>query len=157
MFGAVKLTKNSDIDKYRCNSHGIGFDARGTFSFSGDSFAQNAVIVGAHMSCSVHANNRTKSILVLGQGIIQELDDTTLTAEKMYQVNFSATKRRFCLSLHCNGANSYLLINGIEISVDNMKKTGLYGNVDEFSIDHRTAAVDDVLDIYKYLMKKRGI
>ena len=33
----------------------------------------------------------------------------------MYSINFSAAKRRFCLSLHYNGANSYLFVNGVEI------------------------------------------
>ena len=121
------------------------------------------------MSSSAHPNNRTKNILVLGQGITQVLDDTTLNAEKMYQVNFSATKKGFCLILHWNGANIYLFVNAIEIikfkvkniskdfSVNNMKKTGLYGAVYDFSIDHKVIAVDDILYIHKYLMKKSGI
>ena len=33
----------------------------------------------------------------------------------MYSINFSAAKRRFCLSLHYNGANSYLFVNGVEV------------------------------------------
>ena len=33
----------------------------------------------------------------------------------MYLINFSAAKRRFCLSLHYNEANSYLFVNGVEI------------------------------------------
>ena len=52
---------------------------------------------------------------MLGEGITQRLDDTTLTAEKMHSINFSATKKKFCLSLHYNGANSYLSVNGTEI------------------------------------------
>ena len=67
------------------------------------------------MSSSVHVNNSTKNILVLGQSITQGLDDTPLTAERMYQVNFSATKKKFCLSFRYNGANSYLFVNVIEI------------------------------------------
>ena len=94
LFGVVKLAKNSEIDKYKYSGYGIRFDARGTFSFSGGSFAQNTVIFSADMSSSVLANNGTKSILVLDQGITQGLDDTTLTAEKLYQVNFSATKKK---------------------------------------------------------------
>ena len=39
----------------------------------------------------------------------------TLTAEKMYSINFTVTKRKLCLSLHYNGANSYLFVHGIEI------------------------------------------
>ena len=40
------------------------------------------------MSSSIHANNKTKNILVLGEGIAQGLDDTTRTAEKNYAINF---------------------------------------------------------------------
>ena len=67
------------------------------------------------MSSSVHANNKKKDILILGEGLTQGLDDTTLTAEKMYSINFTATKKAFSLSLHDNGANSYLFVNGTEI------------------------------------------
>ena len=64
------------------------------------------------MSSSVHANKTTKNILILAEGITQRLDDTTLTAEKMYSINFTVSKRKFCLSLHCNGANCYLFVTG---------------------------------------------
>ena len=36
-------------------------------------------------------------------------------SEKIYSINFTATKKRLCLSLHYNGDNSYLLVNGTEI------------------------------------------
>ena len=67
------------------------------------------------MSSSVHANNRTESILILGEGLTQGLDDTTLYAEKKFSINFTKTNTKFCLSLHYNGANSYLFVNGTEI------------------------------------------
>ena len=55
-------------------------------------------------------------------------------------------------------ANSLCLGNISEdVSRFNMKKTGLYGANYDFSVDYRTIAVDDILDIYKYLMKKHGI
>ena len=41
LFGAVRLTKISDIDKYQYSGYGIGFDRRGTFSFPGGGFGQN--------------------------------------------------------------------------------------------------------------------
>ena len=43
------------------------------------------------MSSSANANNKTRSILILDEGFTQRLEDTTLYAEKMYQVNFTAT------------------------------------------------------------------
>ena len=100
------------------------------------------------MSSSAHIDNKKKDILVLGKGPTQGLEHT-LTAEKMYPINFTVTKKKFCLSLHYNGANSYLFVNGKEIvkikakdseiaaspiclgntskdwSADNMKKAGL--------------------------------
>ena len=82
--------------------------------------------------------------------------------------------------MHYNGANSYLFVNGTDIhkfkakdsevvanplwlgnisqdfSVDDMKKTGLNGYVYDFSVGHDAIAVDDILDIRKYLMEKNG-
>ena len=55
-----------------------------------------------------------KSILVLGIGPTQGLEHA-LTTEKMYSITFTVTKKKFCLSLHYNGANSYLFVNVIEI------------------------------------------
>ena len=66
------------------------------------------------MSSSIHVNNKKKYILVLGKGPTQGLE-STLTAEKMYSTNFAVTKKKFCLSLHYNGANGYLFVNGKEI------------------------------------------
>ena len=66
------------------------------------------------MSSSNHIDNKKKDILVLGRGSTQGLEGT-LTAEKMYSINFTVTKKGFCLSLHYNGANSYLFVNGAEI------------------------------------------
>ena len=66
------------------------------------------------MSSSIHIDNKKKDILVLGRGPTQGLE-STLTAEKMYSINFKVTTKEFLLSLHYNGANSYLFFNGIEI------------------------------------------
>ena len=52
----------------------------------------------------------------LGFGPIQGLEHT-LTAEKMYSINFTVTEKRFCLSLYYNGESSYLFINGKKIKV----------------------------------------
>ena len=65
------------------------------------------------MSFSAHIDNQKKDILVLGIGPTQGLEHT-LTPE-MYSINFAVTKKKFCLSLHYNGVNSYLFVNGTEI------------------------------------------
>ena len=132
------------------------------------------------MSSSAHIDNKKKDILVLGKGPTQGLEHT-LTAEKMYSINFTEKNKKFCLSLHYNGANCYLFVNGTEIykfkakdskivatplclgniskdcSVDNMKKTGFNGYVYYFSVDYDVIAVDHSLDIHKYLLKKNNI
>ena len=66
------------------------------------------------MSFSAHIDDKKKDILVLGKGSTQGLEHT-LTAEKMYSINFTVTKKKFRLSLHYNGANSYLFVNDTEI------------------------------------------
>ena len=96
----------------------------------------------------------------------------------MFSINFTVTNKKFCFSLHFNGANSYLFVNGTEIykfkakeseislgsicigniskdwSVDNMKRTGFTGYVYDFSVNYNDTVVDDIKDIHKYLMKK---
>ena len=46
LFGAVTLTKNADIDKYKYSGYGIGFDRRSSFSFPSGGFGQNILIFG---------------------------------------------------------------------------------------------------------------
>ena len=101
LFGAVTLTKNSDIDKYGYSGYGTGFDRRSSFSFPGGGFRQNVLIFGADMSFSTHIDNKKKDILVLGKGLTQGLEHT-LTAVNMNSINFTVTKKKFCLSLHYN-------------------------------------------------------
>ena len=132
------------------------------------------------MSSSARIDNKKKDILVLGKGPTQGLEHA-LTAEKMYSINFTVTKKKFCLNLHYNGENSYLFINGTEIykfkaknsetvigpiclgniskdwSVDNMKRTGFTGYVYDFNVDYEAIAVGDIENIRKYLMKKNNI
>ena len=115
LFGTVTLTKNVDIDNCKYSGYGIGFDSKGSFSFPSGGFGQNVIIFGADMSSSPHIDNKGKDILVLGRGPTQGLGENSLTAEKMYSINFTVTKKKFCLSLHYNGANSYLFVNGKEI------------------------------------------
>ena len=129
------------------------------FSVEGKTvFGKNVMIFGVDMISSPYIDNKTKENLILGKDPTQGLEHT-LTAEKMYSINFTVTRKKFCLSLHYNGANSYLFVNGTEIykfkakdseivatplclgniskdfSVDNMKKTGLNGYIYDFSAD----------------------
>ena len=63
---AVALTKHADIDQYKYSGYGIRFDGKGEISFGSNGFDRNVIILGVGMSSSVHANNKTKNILVLG-------------------------------------------------------------------------------------------
>ena len=114
LFGAVTLTKNADIDLYEYSGYGIGFDRKTVFSFTSGGFGQNVIMFGVDTSSSAHIDKKKKDILFLAKGPTQGLEHT-LTAEKMYWINFSVTVNRFCLILHYNGANSYLFVNVTEI------------------------------------------
>ena len=63
------------------------------------------------MRFSSHIHNKKKDILILRKEPTQGLEHT-LTAEKMYSINFTMTRKKFCLSLHYNGVNSYSFVNG---------------------------------------------
>ena len=52
LFGAVTLTKDTDIDKYGYSGYGTGFDRRSSFSFPSGGFSQNIIIFGVDMSYS---------------------------------------------------------------------------------------------------------
>ena len=67
------------------------------------------------MSSCIHVDNKKKHILILGECPSQGLDGTTLVAEKKYSINFTENNKNFCLSLHYNGENSHLFVNGTEI------------------------------------------
>ena len=83
LFEAVSLTKHAGIDQYKYSGYGIGFDRKGEFLF-GNGLGKNVIIFGADMSSSVHANNRTKNILVLGKDFVQGLDNTTIVFHQFY-------------------------------------------------------------------------
>ena len=67
------------------------------------------------MSSSVHNDSKKKDILILGERLIQELDDTKLTAEAKYPINFTQSRKRLVLSLHYNGIKSFLFVNSTKI------------------------------------------
>ena len=71
------------------------------------------------MNSSVHVDNKKKghfnSWKRSNTRIRTYTDCKRLTAEKVYSINFTVTRKKFCLSLHYNGANSYLFVNGFKI------------------------------------------
>ena len=159
MFGAVSLIKHADIDQCKYSGYGIGFNRKGEFSYGTRGFGRNVVVFGADLSDSLHENNRANNILLLGKDFIQRVNGTTIYAEKVYSINFTDKNKKCCLSLQYNGADSYSFLGNTskDFSVDNMKKTGINGYVYDFSIDYDNIAVDDILNIHKYLMDKNNI
>ena len=67
------------------------------------------------LSSSVHVYNKWKDILIFGEGATQGLNDTTLTTEAKYPINFTQSGKRFVISLHYNGRNSFLFVNATKV------------------------------------------
>ena len=70
LFGAVKVTKHSDVDKYNYSGYGTCFDSRRTFSHSDGTTARNLIIFGCDLASSVHANNKTNDISILSKSLV---------------------------------------------------------------------------------------
>ena len=120
LFGAMQITKNA-IDNSKNNYKGycICFDERSEFghtitegSFAHTTDARNVLIFREDMSFSVNATNRANHIYLMGTGLTQGINDTTIYAEKNFYRNFTDFDKKFLLSLHYNGDNSYLFVNG---------------------------------------------
>ena len=133
------------------------------------------------MRSSVHIDNKNKGILILGKLPTQGLDDITLTAEVKCPMNFTQPRKRFVLSLHYNGSNSFLFVNATKVYqikakdseikdytlclsniskdfiINNMKKTGLKGIVKFFPVDSNPIDTNDIFDIHKYLKRNNII
>ena len=120
LFRAMQITKNAtDNSKNNYKGYGICFDERSEFGhtiteggFAHTTDVRNVLISGADMSFSVHATNRANHIYLMGDGLMQSINDTTIYVEKNYYRNFTDPGKKFVLSLHYNGDNSYLFVNG---------------------------------------------
>ena len=182
LFGVVKITKNANTSHYKYEVYGICFDGESSFRFGNRIDTKNVIIFGVNNSNSSHSRNKTQNIYVLGKDFVQGINNTTINAEKIYKTNFTEQSKNFVLSLHYNGDNSYLFVNGSQelkfkssvnyldrnllcvgnISSDwsltNSTKTGLYGNVYDFAVDYvGINGVKTINDIHRYLMKKHNI
>ena len=113
LFGAMKITKNAtNNSKNKYEGYGICFDSGGTFCKGNISDGKNVIIFGVDMSFSTHGTNKANNIHVLGDWLVQGFNDTTIYAEKVFSFNFTEVEKKFFLSLHYNGDNSYLFVNG---------------------------------------------
>ena len=189
LLGAMQITKNSETSKYDCKGYGICFDEGGQFDhtiteggFAHTTNARNVLIFGIDMSFSVHATNRANHIYVMGTEFVQGINDTTIYAEKIFYRNFRGPGKKFVLSLHYNGNNSHLFVNGrqelkFKCKTDQLvreklctgnlsdqwttsesEKTGLYGKIYDFVVDYeQIVGTTKILDIHKYLIIKHSI
>ena len=179
----TKPGDTTDPDKHIYSGNSLGFDSTGGFIHPQGGKARNIIMFGADISNSVHTTNQTQNILILGHGLTQKVNNTTIYAEKMYSPNLSAENKTFCLSLHYNGDSSCLFGNGKDVtkfkakdfkdkanqlalgsistsaslSSSNIEDSKLYGNVYDFSIDYSAISNDKVHDIHGYLMRKNSI
>ena len=178
-----------DYLKYDYKGYGICFDERSEFGhtiteggFAHTTDARNVLIFGADMSFSVHNTNGANHIYVMGTGLTQGIHDTTLYAEKNFYRNFIDPGKKFMLSLHYNGDDSYLFVNSRKelkfkcktdqlvkekLCIGNLsdqwttsesEKTGLYGNIYDFVVDYTPiVGVKAIYDMHRYLMTKHNI
>ena len=180
----MQVNKNAtDYDKNNYKGYGICFDERSQFGHAitenghaHTTNSRNVLIFGADMSFSTHATNRANHIYLMGDGLTQGINDTTLYAEKNYWRNFTDPGKKFVLSLHYNDNDSYLFVNGRQelkfkckekICLGNLsdqwttsesEKTGLYGNIYDFVIDfEQILGVKPIYDMHRYLMIKHDI
>ena len=190
LFGAMQITKNAtDNSKNNYKGYGMCFDERSQFGhtiteggFTHTINGRNVLIFEADMSFSVHATNRANHIYLMGEGLMQGVHDTMLYVEKNYYRNFTDPRKKFVLSLHYNGDDSYSFVNGRQelkfkaktdqlvkekFCIGNLsdqwtasesEKTGLYGNVYDFLVDYQViVGVGHIYDMHRYLMTKHNI
>ena len=178
----MQITKTADTSKYKYKGYGICFDEGGLFSIGNINNRRNVLIFGVHETSVIHSNNRANNIFIMGDGFAQGINDTTLHAEKMYSRNFTQPSTKFVLSLHYNGDNSYLFVNGKQElkfkakteslvkeklcignlsdqwSMSESEKTELYGNIYNFVVDYEAIiGVKAIYDMHRYLMIKHNI
>ena len=118
-----------------------------------------------------------KDILIIDQSPTEGLDDTTLTGEAQYSINFSRSNREFCLSVHYKykGSNRFLFVNTTKIyqfrakdseikryplclgeisgdfSSNNFRKQlSLSGRLYDFSVDYKAFETSNIVAIHKY-------
>ena len=190
LFEAMQITKNAtDNSKNNYKGYGICFDERielGHTITEGchahTTKARNVLIFGADMSSSVHATNRANHIYLMGTGLTQGINDTATYAENNFYRNFTDFGKKFILSLHYNGDNSYLFVNGRQelkfkaktdqlvkekLCIGNLsdqwttsesEKTGVYGKIYDFVVDYELiSGVKAIYDMHRYLITRHNI
>ena len=119
LFGAMRITKNTDSSKNNYTGYSLCFDEGGEFghtvrqgNFDRAKNVKNVIIFDVDMISSIHATNRANNIYVMGKDFIQGTYDTTIYAENLFHNNFTEFGVKFVLRLHYNGDYSSLFANG---------------------------------------------
>ena len=160
LFETANLTKNLNTSYYQYNGYGICFDSGGSFTSGNVTNGKNVIIFCVNTQNSIHSTNKTQNIYLIGKDFIQRINNMTINAEKIYKTNFTEYSKKFVLSLHYNGDDSYLFVNrtqelkfkstinykdrnllcldniSSDWSLTNSTKTGLYGNVYGFAVGY---------------------
>ena len=177
-----KLLKNSDNSKYAYKGYGVCFDEGGMFSEGSINNGRNILIFGVHESFLIHSNNKANNIYFMGKDLVQGINDTALYADKVYNQNVTQPSKKFVLSLHYNGDDSYLFVNGKQElkfkcktnqlvkeylclgnfsdqwTTSESEKTGLYGKIYDFVVDYEAInGVQQIYDMHRFLMTKHYI
>ena len=185
LFGAMQITKNAtESDENNYKGYGICFDERSQFGHTitedgrtHTTNGRNVLIFGVDMSFSAKATNRANHIYLMGDGLTQGINNTTLYVEKNYWRNFTDPGKKFIISLDYNGDESYFFVNGRQelkfkaktdhlvkekLCIGNLseqwttsesEKTGLYGSIYDFVVDYeQIVGVKTIYDMHRYLM-----
>ena len=117
LLGNLKIGNTKNTLHYRYyDGIGVFFDARGGYGGTGLNELRNFILYGVDMKNSSHATNKKHHIYILGKSFTQSLQyGATIYAGHYYvKVNGSKVNEKFVLSVHYNGDNSYLFINGVQ-------------------------------------------
>ena len=117
MFGNLKIGNTKNALHYRYyDGIGVFLDAGGGYGGTGLNELRNLIIFGVDMKDSSDATNKKHHIYILGKCFTQELQyGATIYAEHDYvKLNGSKVNEKVILSVHYNGDNLYLFINGLE-------------------------------------------
>ena len=118
----------------------------------------------------------------MGKDFIQGINGKTIYAEGLYKTNFTKPNKKFVLSLHYNGNDSYLFVNGVQQlkfksaithadrnllclgnfssdwSLTSLTQTSMFGDVYDFAVDYvKINGAKTIYDIHRYLMTTHNI
>ena len=177
LFGAVLKNTNTDINRYKRSEYELAFNSKTNLCKDSVKNAATLIIFSGDLRNSSHAENKKNNILVLCGNSIK-LNDRTIQAESVLKTNCTVPNQKCVLSLHYNGDDTYLLVNGVQqykfktkdsevkpnnlclgnitgqFSASNISKTGFDGYIYYFSADYQAATIDKIQNIHAYLMKK---